>query len=299
LIVCGDGEVAGTEQCDDAGVSGGCDATCNVEMGWLCVTNATGQSVCFLDTTIQVNLAETVVDSATCNVITFSFALVGLENYLTYDFSQITYLPFEYTLFLSSYWITGTTIHFRYNYASNIEGKDIIFLFVLSSISTSLPDKTVTVTVKADNNVFAYVYPSSDCEERASVQKMVEYVEYASFGTLFLSAIPCKIVGLELFGVLQLAFFALGSLDGINLMLMPLLALKDSNGYAFSSIVSTGEVPTRINGIDYDSSFLNNCNLMMAVLLAEILLAIAFFVLSNVIVTVSSTLSRLAIRFIK
>ena len=65
-----------------------------------------------------------------------------------------------------------------------------------------------------------------------------------------------------------MAYLVLGSLDGINLMLTPLLALHDSSGYAFSNLVESGSVPTRIKGISYDSNFLNNCNLMMAVLLA-------------------------------
>ncbi len=132
------------------------------------------------------------------------------------------------------------------------------------------------------------------------IQEVTKYAMYTSYGVLALTAIPCKIVGLELFGVLQLAFFALGSQDGINLMLTPLLALKESNGYAFSSVAKTEEnVPSRINGINYDSSFINNCNLMMAVLVAEAILALSFYGLSLLIAAYASSLAQIAARLIK
>ena len=73
-------------------------------------------------------------------------------------------------------------------------------------------------------------------------------------------------MGLELFGVLQLAYIALGNLDGINLMLTPMLILKQANGFTFPNLVDRGSVPSRVNGIEYDSNFLNNCNIMMLLL---------------------------------
>ena len=47
---------------------------------------------------------------------------------------------------------------------------------------------------------------------------------------LFFSILPCKIIGLELFGVLQLGFLSLGSLDNVNLMQQPMKKLKGVNG---------------------------------------------------------------------
>jgi hypothetical protein len=47
---------------------------------------------------------------------------------------------------------------------------------------------------------------------------------------MIVSALPCKIVGLELFGVLQLAFFSVGSLDSVNVLMAPMKALSMSNG---------------------------------------------------------------------
>lgn len=155
------------------------------------------------------------------------------------------------------------------------------------------------VHVEADNNVKAMYYTQEDCASRDLTQQVVKYTEYATYGVLLISALPAKIVGLEAIGVLQLAYLTLGSLDGINLMMTPLLGLKDSSGYTFSGIVQQEEVPTRIKGISYDAAFLNNCNLMMAVLGAEIVVALVFFGLAQIVVVYSATLSSIGSRLIK
>jgi hypothetical protein len=45
-----------------------------------------------------------------------------------------------------------------------------------------------------------------------------------------ISALPCKIVGLELFGVLQLSFLTLGDIDHLNPLLASFTQLSSSNG---------------------------------------------------------------------
>ena len=55
-------------------------------------------------------------------------------------------------------------------------------------------------------------------------------MEYLSYGILILSALPAKIVGLELFGVIQLTFLSLGSMDHLNPLHASFTKLKGSNG---------------------------------------------------------------------
>ena len=56
-------------------------------------------------------------------------------------------------------------------------------------------------------------------------------MEYSSFAVLIVSSLSAKIIGLELFGVLQMSYISLGSLDNINLMLSPMKNLKGLSGY--------------------------------------------------------------------
>jgi hypothetical protein len=67
-------------------------------------------------------------------------------------------------------------------------------------------------------------------------------IEIASFVTLFLAIIPGKIIGLELFGVLQLSYFSLGSIDSVNVLLSPLMNMKEVNGYSISVVGSSSAV---------------------------------------------------------
>jgi hypothetical protein len=69
---------------------------------------------------------------------------------------------------------------------------------------------------------------------------------------MFFSLVSVKIVGLELFGVLQLAYFNLADNEYVNLYLSPLLNWKFLNGFniKFTIIVFQTQMwNTRINGI--------------------------------------------------
>ena len=46
------------------------------------------------------------------------------------------------------------------------------------------------------------------------------------------SAVPAKVVGLELFGVLQLAHLSVGSMDNVNPLLTPLMDMKSVHGFS-------------------------------------------------------------------
>jgi hypothetical protein len=68
------------------------------------------------------------------------------------------------------------------------------------------------------------------------MQKMDDTVtsaEILSYIVLFVSAIPCKIVGLELFGVLQLAYFVLAQSNFVNALLTPYMKMSSVNGLNF------------------------------------------------------------------
>ncbi len=97
-----------------------------------------------------------------------------------------------------------------------------------------MPVITVTVPLLSDNNLAIVYYPLEVCESKESIRELTTAVQYASYGTLAVSALPCKIVGLELFGVLQLAFLSTGNMDNVNTMLTPLMGMKGVQGFALN-----------------------------------------------------------------
>ena len=119
--------------------------------------------------------------------------------------------------------------------------------------------------------------------------------------------LPCKIIGLELFGVLQLAFISLGSLDNINLMQSPLKRLKATNGLNLDlgedstsrRLLQSFFTTERINAIDYRANFIRNCNLMFAVLVAVMFAGFVFYLLTFCCQKWAPCLYQIAQRMVK
>ena len=58
-----------------------------------------------------------------------------------------------------------------------------------------------------------------------------------------ISILSCKIVGLELFGVLQLSYFTLSSHDFLNVYLAPLTKFKTFNGLNLNFVSDSSKIP--------------------------------------------------------
>lgn len=100
------------------------------------------------------------------------------------------------------------------------------------------------------------------------MENLVLSYEIVSYVTLLFSLLSCKIVGLELFGVLQLAYFSLSEHTFLNVYLAPLTSLKMMNGLNVGIGHESGEVPSSFKNMGVAGNFINNCNIMLFVLLA-------------------------------
>lgn len=101
-----------------------------------------------------------------------------------------------------------------------------------------------------------------------------------SYIILFLSFINFKIVGLELFGVLQLAHFSLATHENVNIYLKPLLQWKYVNGYNVQTDNSLTKVSNNIYHMGYKDSFFYNINFMFALIFLNLILGVIFYFLS-------------------
>lgn len=97
-----------------------------------------------------------------------------------------------------------------------------------------MPAVPVYILLKADNNVPLVYYSTEDCATRDSVETVAKALEYSTYAVMALSMAPAKIVGLELFGVLQLGHLSVGNLDEVNIMMSPLLKMKGVQGFSLS-----------------------------------------------------------------
>ncbi len=130
-------------------------------------------------------------------------------------------------------------------------------------------------------------------------------IQYASFATLLLS-FPSKIVGLQLFGVLQLSYLTLGSMDNVNLMLQPLAKMGGVNGFKLdlgtdkkaSRLLQT-YTPQRINALDYKANFIRNCNVMFLIVFAIMVLALVLYISTFICKKCAPTIQKFAKRLSK
>ena len=95
-----------------------------------------------------------------------------------------------------------------------------------------------------------------------------------SYVILFSCLLSCKIVGLELFGVLQLAFIDLAAYDFVNINLSPLLGLRSFNGVNVRLNQENSSPPSHISEMGIYSSFANNFNIMYFLMIFELLIGL-------------------------
>lgn len=85
----------------------------------------------------------------------------------------------------------------------------------------------------SDNKKFPslFHFSESECATNAQISNLMDVTEILSYLIMVISLISCKIVGLELFGVLQLSYFSLMNHDFLVLYLSPLSNFRSLNGY--------------------------------------------------------------------
>ena len=155
-------------------------------------------------------------------------------------------------------------VTYTFTYTSTLNNENVTFYFAPASLgineTSTVPVITVPAQITSDNNIAVIYYEASVCEAKANMKGLTDAVEYASYGTLALSAFPCKIVGLELFGVLQLAFINVGNLDNVNTMMTPLAGLKGVHGFKADLgqdpapsrlLAAVSDAPARVQTIGY------------------------------------------------
>ena len=95
-----------------------------------------------------------------------------------------------------------------------------------------------------------------------------------------LSMFTNKVVGIEMMGVVQIAFFALASMDFLTPLMSPLAKIKEVNGFNLQYDHAKG-VPISIMALDYNSNFTNNINIMLVFPTACLMVSGIMFLLSR------------------
>jgi cysteine-rich repeat protein len=311
LSVCGNGDTEGIEQCDDGNAIAGDGCTaCQIDPFYYCV-NAPPPSACFYDSRFNVQVTEIL---AACNQVTFKFQIYPYYNY--YDAANFDAFINTNTLSASTKLTAITrsadTVAYTYTFTKTLQNIPVQFILDPTALmipqTNGYPPITLTFNVVPTNNVLALYYEESVCKSASTMKKLAAVLEYGSYATMALSALPCKIVGLELTGVIQLSFFSMASMDNVNIMMSPMMGMKGINGFAIGMgkdpskkrmLQTQTLTPSRVNSIGYNANFLRNCNVMLMLVLAVIAVAFTLYIITYIFKKCAETLHKVAKRMIK
>lgn len=109
-----------------------------------------------------------------------------------------------------------------------------------------------------------------------------------------------KVIGVELFGVLQLAYLSVSDLNSVQPLLSPLMNMSIVNGYNPEILQKdTYGMPKRVREIGYDTVFINNFGVMFALVLVDIVVAVGVLTVGYLVPKYNETTKNIAKRMLK
>ena len=188
-----------------------------------------------------------------------------------------------------------------YDYGTNMHGVNGSFTFNPSYYGSffATPDTTFQVTVDPSNNLPAIVYNSDTYQQTDTMKKVYDAAVYTSYGLFALGLLCDKVIGVELFGVLQLAYLCVSDLNNVQPLLSPLMNMSIVNGYNPSILSEHFGVPNRIKTIGYKEEFLNNFSLMFGLVLVEIIVALGILAIGSLLPNLRVKSKMISMRMLK
>lgn len=150
------------------------------------------------------------------------------------------------------------------------------------------------------NNIPAVYYDNSTYEEVKKMDQAYKGAVYASYGVLFFGLLTDKVIGVELFGLLQLSYLSVSNLNYVQPLLSPLMNLSIVNGINLNLFQrNTADLPDRIREIGYNVDFLSNINAMLGLMVAWTVVSASVYVVGFFVVSAKEKLQNIAKRMLK
>lgn len=250
-----------------------------------------------------IKFTHSTVTSSTCNNLCLHLSVNPVTPLTSsYNYSAIVSLNDSRLANPSTIYSEGLLVY-CYDYTETVQDVSIEITLnctLLDSDTSKFPIMVMDTLILPNNNILALYYPPETCQTKDTMNSVTIAVTGATYGVLLISALPCKIIGLELIGVLQLAYLSLANMDNLNTMLQPLMYLKTTNGLNMPIVTSSSSViPERVASISYEANFINNCNIMFAVVAVVIVAALFLYLLTFALKSYAPMLSEIAQRILK
>lgn len=207
--------------------------------------------------------------------MTFAFAIgPTLAELNSIDFSEL--IQSSFPLGTPTWTYSNGVLLVSYPFSSTLQGQAGTFTLnpTLSSKFYASAPTTINFTINPTNNLPAVYYEDTTFNDVKRMDQAFKASVYASYGIFAMGLLTDKVIGVELMGVLQLAYLSVSNLNFVQPLLSPLMNLSMVNGYNMELMSrSTSNLPNRIREIGYNEDFLNNVNLMFGLVLGVVAIA--------------------------
>ncbi len=140
-------------------------------------------------------------------------------------------------------------------------------------------------------------YSESQCQNQKQIHDMFSAFVIVGYVALFVSVLTCKIVGLELFGVFQLAYFSLVEYDFLVLYLQPIGNIKGFNGFNIQFVEDHALLPESFAFIHFKGYFVNNFNVMFLLMVVVGVIGLLLYSLGRI--RSKGTIEEIGLRLLK
>jgi hypothetical protein len=206
--------------------------------------------------------------------------------------------------------LTGTNLSYSYNdngtltvdaaYNSTIQGENATLLFnpiaSNSPLFASTPPSQIDFAVDPDNNIAAVYYDNTTYSNVKVFDALAQTLMYASLAGFVAGLVLGKFIGVEMIGVVQVAYIGLMIINYLQPMMSTLAKIGFVNGintlFQNSTDVTSGQLPHRVTSLQYEAEMAYNMNYTTILLLLPPLVSLILFILSKIIKSKAGQLSR-------
>ncbi len=175
------------------------------------------------------------------------------------------------------------------NYNQRIQGKNATLFLNTNASSSPLffatPGSSSNFLVDPNNNLAAEYYDQSVYDRVKAFYMLALVIAVLGLVGFLLGLFTSKFIGVEMVGVVQVAFVGLASINNIHPLLAPLAQIGFVNG--LNSLFTnqqqsqlSGNVPIRASALEYDSQMIYSMNYMVAVMLLPLLVSLVAYIMS-------------------
>jgi cysteine-rich repeat protein len=290
--ICGDGFLY-ILPCDDGNtLSGdGCSSTCEVETNYTCQGGSpTSASICSYNQPITLKLVST-IKNLTSNIVYFTIqiqptmpALKGL-NFSSVLSCNLTGASLDYV-----YDSTTGLLMVAAAYTSSIQSQDVKLQFIPSVSSSSpyffaTPPSSFSFVVNPQNNLAATSLDNNVYSGVHTFDILWQVLLYLALAGMLLAMFTSRFIGVEMVGVVQIAFIGLCMIDYLQPLISPMTKMFPIN-FVNSALQGTATnnsaLPDRVAVLQYGVDLLYSFNYSLLLLLLPGMVSLALYIASKI-----------------